>query len=727
LIWPLALAGAAWSLGVCAGVVLAPDHPELAGAALAGAVIGAGLAVVVRPLVLPLLVAAALLGLVRAEAEIGDPGERLRAENAAGSLVAIRGRIADEPRFTPAGYELLVEPSRIDGEHGQLTSLGRVLVRVRGAGEPALDDEVRANGRLRLPMDRPGFDRRAYLAQKHSYLELAQAQLSVLSHADGARGLPGRLRARYRAALQELLPAPHAALLMGVVLGIRTGIPPRLEQDLIATGLVHLLVLSGLKVAVFARLATAALRPLLRRTATLPTLALVGLYALVGGATPAAVRAAAMGGLVLLAGHLGRPAHVWTSLSLVAAAMLAWQPALAWDVGFQLSFVGTAAIILLTPPVEARLHWLPGWFREPFAVTCAAQIGTVPLMATDFHLLSPIAPVANAAVLPALPALIGAGLLIAPLAALPEIGRVLVLPVVGLLVYMEQVASLLARIPGGALGVARMPAGAGAAYYAGLAGVLAWFQAGRRLRHAGMVIALAGPLLIGGIELAAWTRSPPTVSILAVGEGQAVLLNGPDGAVLLDGGPSPARLGDELGQRLPPWSRRLAGLALTGPGLGHVGGLAGFEREVDQVLLPASLMPGGAWRAVALAAQARGAHPRHLAAGDRFRLAGLDFNVLAPGDPESGLALQVRRPGGRSFCDLGDLDLPGQAQAARRLQGGCDYLLLPGGGRSAPAPELMAAARPGRMIASVAGGRLTRDLPPTVLRTDQEGTIELPL
>jgi competence protein ComEC len=727
LIWPLALAAAGWSVGVCTGVVVAPDHPDFAAAALAGAVISAGLALVLRPPVLPLLAAAALLGLARAEAEIGDPGERLRAENAAGSMVAIEGRIADEPRFTPAGYELLVEPSRIDSDHGQLASLGRVLVRVRGTGEPALDDEVRATGRLRLPLDRPGFDRRAYLAQKHSHLELAQAQLRVVSHADGVRGLPGRLRAGYRAALQELLPAPHAALLMGVVLGIRTGIPPRLEQDMIATGLVHLLVLSGLKVAVFARLATAAIRPLLRRAATLPTLALIGLYALVGGGTPAAVRAAAMGGLVLLALHLGRPAHVWTSLSMVAAAMLAWQPALAWDVGFQLSFVGTAAIILLTPPLEARLGWLPAWFREPFAVTCAAQIGTVPLMATDFHLLSPIAPLANAAVLPALPALIGAGLLIAPLAALPEIGRPLVLPVVGLLAYMEQVATLLARLPGGALGVARMPAGAGAAYYAGLAGVIAWFQGTRRVRHAGMVAALAGPLLIGVIELAAWSRSPPTVSILAVGEGQAVLLNGPGGAVLVDGGPSPARLSDELGQRLPPWSRRLSGLALTGPGLGHVGGLAGFEREVDQVLLPATPLPGGAWRAAALAAQARGAHLRRLTAGERFRLAGLDFNVLAPSDPESGLALQVRRPGGRSFCDLGDLDLAGQVQAAARLQGGCDYLLLPGGGRSAPAPELMAAARPSKMIASVGGGRLSRELPPTVLRTDQEGSIELRL
>src|SRR2546430_12541254 len=154
-----------------------------------------------------------------------------------------------------------------------------------------------------------------------------------------------------------------------------------------------------------------------------------------------------MGGLAIAASHLGRPSHVWTSLALTGAAMLGWRPELAWDVGFQLSFAGTAAIIVLAPPIERRLHLLPSLLREPFAVTCAAQVGTVPLMATDFHLLSAVAPVANALVLPVLPAMVLMGLLVAPLAALPELGRLLALPLAGLLQYLEQVATLLARVP----------------------------------------------------------------------------------------------------------------------------------------------------------------------------------------------------------------------------------------------------------------------------------------
>src|SRR5207247_5804 len=161
--------------------------------------------------------------------------------------------------------------------------------------------------------------------------------------------------------------------------------------------------------------------PILGRLATWPAVALIGLYALAGGATPAAVRASAMGGLAIAATYLGRPSHVWTSLAATAAAMLGWRPELAWDVGFQLSFAGTVAIIVLTPDVERRLHWMPGWVREPFAVTCAAQVGTLPFMATSFKMVSPIAPVANAAVLPVLPAMVGAGLLLAPLSVVPDL------------------------------------------------------------------------------------------------------------------------------------------------------------------------------------------------------------------------------------------------------------------------------------------------------------------
>jgi hypothetical protein len=92
------------------------------------------------------------------------------------------------------------------------------------------------------------------------------------------------------------------------------------------------------------------------------------------------------------------------------------------------------------------------------------------------------------------------------------------------------------------------------------------------------------------------------------------------------------------------------------------------------------------------------------------------------------LALRVVAPSGRTFCDLSDLDVDAQTVAAAVLNGPCTYLLLPSGGRSLLSPELEKAAGAAvQLIASRSSGRLARGFPATVLRTDQEGTITLPM
>jgi beta-lactamase superfamily II metal-dependent hydrolase len=310
---------------------------------------------------------------------------------------------------------------------------------------------------------------------------------------------------------------------------------------------------------------------------------------------------------------------------------------------------------------------------------------------------------------------------------------VLVLPLTGLLTYLEQVASLLARVPAAALAVPTFPRWAGFAYYAGLGGAIGAAAGDGRKRFVAIVFAVAGPLLVGGGELTLAARSGPAVSILNVGDGQAVLLQGPAGVVLVDGGGSPARLDEELGSQLPPWQSSLQALVVTAPAAAHVGGLGAWNRAVDQVLLPATPLVGTAWRSAVLAAVTRGARVQRLSAGEVVNMAGLRFEVLAPEATDPGdeagagyLAFRVVGPA-HSFCDLSDLDPDAQTVAAARLRGRCDYLLLPSGGRSSLSPELLAAAKPGQLIASTASGRLARDLPPTTLRTDQEGAITLPL
>jgi competence protein ComEC len=734
--YPALVLALSWCTALAATVVLAPTEPWPGVVAIAASVPLAALALFLRPALLALAVAVALLGVARAELPPADPLVPARAHQAVGATAVITGRVADDSKPVGGGGEALVEPDHVQLASGDVTGIGNLMVRWRGPGDARFGDTITATGRLVLPRDLPAFDRRAYLAQRDVYLELQSTSFQVTSEQAGLAAIPAWFRARLTAGVDDAMPAPHAAVLLGVVLGIRQGIPADLQNALIATGLIHLLVLSGLKVAVFARIVQGALHPLLGRHATWPAIGMIALYAMAGGATPAAVRASAMGGLAIAATHLGRPSHVWTSLAITAAAMLGWHPELAWDVGFQLSFAGTAAIILLTPSIARRVAFLPHALREPFAVTCAAQIGTLPMMATDFHVLSPIAPVANALTLPILPALVTAGLFLGAISFVPDAARIVAIPITGLVAYIEQVAFVLGKAPAAAIAIPTFPTCIGFAYYSGLGPAIAGAKASGQRRKLAFTMAAVAPACISIVALLIWSSSPPQAVVLNVGDGQAVLLRSPQGTMLIDGGPSPAKLSDGLGIQLPPWQRTLDALIITAPGLGHTGGLASLDRSARTVIVPNARLTGSAWRTAALEQAARGARIAAAHAGESLRIAGFTIQVLAPerGAPgditgAADLAFRAVAPDGRSFCDLSDLDEDAQTVAAARFRAPCSDLLLPAGGRSALSPDIERAAVDSatQLIASRGTGRLAAGFPPTVLRTDQEGTITLPL
>src|SRR2546430_17654982 len=84
------------------------------------------------------------------------------------------------------------------------------------------------------------------------------------------------------------------------------------------------------------------------------------------------------------------------------------------------------------------------WSSDVCSSDLAAQVGTLPMMATDFHVLSPVAPIANALTLPILPILVASGLVLSVLSVAPELARVAVIPLTGLVASIVRVGYLLA-------------------------------------------------------------------------------------------------------------------------------------------------------------------------------------------------------------------------------------------------------------------------------------------
>ena len=164
-------------------------------------------------------------------------------------------------------------------------------------------------------------------------------------HATGGRraglaGLVDALRRRAEAGVEAGLEPGSAALARGIVLGQDELISERVSDDFKASGLAHLLAVSGQNVTLLAVLALPLLAGLgLGRVARLlGVLGLIALYVPLTGAGPSIMRAGAMGVAGAVAALAGRPASRWYALLLAAAFTLVMDPRAWLDPGWQLSF-----------------------------------------------------------------------------------------------------------------------------------------------------------------------------------------------------------------------------------------------------------------------------------------------------------------------------------------------------------------------------------------------------
>jgi competence protein ComEC len=385
------------------------------------------------------------------------------------------------------------------------------------------------------------------------------------------------IRERASGALGEGMPPREAALARGFVLGQDDAIDPVTEEDFRRAGLAHLLAVSGQNVALLALLAMPLLAAfgLSLRVRLVWVLGLIAAYVPLAGAGPSIQRAGVMGALSLLALLAGRRASRWYGLAVAAIVTLAIDPAIAADVGWQLSFAALVGILLLAAPLRsAAAPWVGGGaaarvLLDGMAMTVAATVATAPLIAFHFGELSTTTLVANLLALPAVAPAMWLGMLAAAAAQVPG------LPVAPLnalnaplLAYVAQVAAWCGR-PGWAsvevrLGIGGLVASYGAVAIAAAAVRLlpvadrpraaprARRATRRRRRVAAALVALAAlVLLLSGAGQRDGTLGPPRaglrVSVLDVGQGDSILLQPPAAPPLLvDTGPPGAGLLTEL-------------------------------------------------------------------------------------------------------------------------------------------------------------------------------------
>ena len=693
------LGAAAW-LGAVAGTLATGRVlvAVLVGSVLVAAgVVGAcrrrrEVVVAVAALLLMAVTGGAVAGL-RADRIAHNPVADLAADGAAVTAV---GTVASDPHVVSGG------PQSFAGDQvvwrltvHQVTGRGRTLdlvapVLVLGDADDTrvpLGATVRLHGRLLSADDRD----LAALLQPRGDAEVLEPP-----------GRWWRAAGAVRQALRDSVahrPADQRALVPALVDGDDAEVDPSLQEAFRATGLTHLLAVSGTNLTLVVGFLLATARWCRVRGRWLHVVAAAGIvgFVLIARTEPSVLRAAVMGTIGLVAlGTDGRH-RALRGLGTAVVVLVLLDPSLAVSAGFALSVLATGGILLLAPPWrDALARWLPRWLAEAIAVPAAAQLACTPLVAAISGQVSLVAVVANLMVAP----------VVGPATVLGLAGGVLTLvwaPVGRLCGTLASwcVAWLVAVAEhGAALPTAAVGWGTGAAALAQLTvlTVLVAVLGPRLLRRPVTGLGAALLLVVAVLARPPTFGWPPDGWVLVacdVGQGDALVLNAGAGqAVVVDTGPEPRavdRCLDGLGVGTVPL------LVLTHFHADHVDGITGvFEgRRVGAVETTRLLDPPGGVRAVdeAVSDARLTAAPATYAAASALGPITMqvlwplpDSPTVGPGDGstanEASVVLLVQVAGVRILL-TGDLEPEGQAELARLLPGlQVDVLKMPHHGSS---------------------------------------------
>lgn len=365
-----------------------------------------------------ILITVCLLGIIRYQtAQL--PFARLY--DRAGTLREVSGTVLSYPDLGVGRTAFAFQPDHIEG-------MIRVTIFWEGGERPTIfyGDRLRLTGSIRAPRRFRDFDYRAHLARQGIFATMAIGDDDVVEvlGVGGSRILRSGdiLRQRLLARLDLLLPPREAGLAHGLLFGERATLAEEIEDAFRRTGLMHLLAVSGLHLGIF----LAGLWFILRRIGLRPlfTYPLVGVAVIlvlwIVGPRISLVRAALLFSFLALGSvlaDLGLILRRWVrphnGLAAAALVILALRPTALYDIGFQLSFGATAAILFVFNPglrVQAGINALaeripiPAWsVRYPLsllAVSAAAQAGAAPFIAYHFTTIHPLALAGNLIAVP---------------------------------------------------------------------------------------------------------------------------------------------------------------------------------------------------------------------------------------------------------------------------------------------------------------------------------------
>ena len=323
------------------------------------------------------------LGLWRGSAVYGQLQDY---RNLYGQKVELVGRVSDDAAYS---YRRQLEFHITDVTWSDQRLIGRIRVRGFGGVGIRRGDIVRVFGKLS-----EGFGNRQG-SISYADIEVIGRKISAIED----------IRAKFFAGVNTALPEPNSSLGLGFLVGLRALLPDQLLDQLSATGLTHIVAVSGYNLTILVRVMRRlfAKRSVYMSVAT--SAALIIGFLLVTGLSPSISRAAVVSGFALTAWYFGRQIKPILLILLSAAITAFINPFYAWyDIGWSLSFSAFFGVLVLAPLFTKRyFNKRPKLLGQVVIETISAQIMALPIIAVIFGELSLISVAANALIVPMIP------------------------------------------------------------------------------------------------------------------------------------------------------------------------------------------------------------------------------------------------------------------------------------------------------------------------------------
>ena len=365
-----------------------------------------------------------------------------------GQTVTLVGQIVSPPEIRENIIMLEVE-----------TETDKILVSVDRYESVFYGDVVEVSGKLSQPesfvtdLGRT-FNYPGYLKAKGIEYRISFAKIKVLETAKGNWFLSSlfNFKAAFIKNVAQYIPDPAAALGGGLLLGVKQALGDELENAFRRTGIIHIVVLSGhnvMLVVIFVMYILGYFLP--KRPRIIFGIIAIATFALLVGLSTTVLRASIMAGLLLLIQATGRTYNVLRGLLVAATIMVIINPhILVYDVGFQLSFLATAGLILLAPQVERLFSRVTNFLnaRSFLVATISTQIAVLPLLLYQIGEFSVVAVVVNVLVLP----MVAAAMLLTFLTGLaafvsPSLASFMAVPAYLSLQYINEIALWFSSLP----------------------------------------------------------------------------------------------------------------------------------------------------------------------------------------------------------------------------------------------------------------------------------------